>query len=128
MRALNGIFLLIPPFLGHASAQGGSAAPGSIRGDVFRKGIHGEPAVLSGELIKSDAKGAFVVDNLPPGTCQIEANAPRLYAAVAAVSADASSTGSLESNVAAFSGTTSARPTRLRAMDCALSRKVHHHA
>ena len=120
MRALNAILLLNPPFVVQASAQGGSAAPGSIRGDVFRKGIHGEPAVLSGVLIQSDAKGAFVVDNLPPGTCQIEANAPRLYAAVA--------TGPFEINAAAVSSTTSAQPPRLRATDCAFSRKVHHHA
>jgi hypothetical protein len=32
MRALIGIALVILPFLGHASAQGGSAAAGSITG------------------------------------------------------------------------------------------------
>src|SRR3984893_11358668 len=76
-----------------AFAQSGSTAPGSIRGDVFTKGTNGDPAVLPGVLIvlhgpitketESDANGAFAVDGLPPGTYQIEANAPGLYAALA---------------------------------------------
>ena len=116
-----------------------SAARGSIRGDVFTKGTNGEPAVLLGVLIviqepitketESDTKGGFAVDSLPPGTYQIEANAPGLYAALAvAVSADASSTGPVEMNMAAVTSTTSTQLTRLRALDCACSRKVHHHA
>src|SRR6266852_7963140 len=66
---------------------------GWIRGDVFTKGINGEPAVLPGVLIvlhgpitketESDAKGAFAVDGLPPGAYRIEANAPGLYGALA---------------------------------------------
>jgi len=99
-----------------AFAQSGSTASGSIRGDVFTKGTNGEPAVLPGVLIvlhgpitngtKSDAKGAFAVDGLPPGTYQIEANAPGLYAAVAVeISAGTSSTVSVEMNVAAVNST-----------------------
>jgi hypothetical protein len=99
-----------------AFAQSGSNASASIRGDVLTKGTNGEPAVLPGVLIvlhgpitketESDAKGAFVVDGLPPGTYQIEANAPGLYAALAVeVSAGTSSTVSVEMNVAAVNST-----------------------
>src|SRR5260370_3141796 len=127
------ILLLVLPAL----AQSGSTASGSIRGDVFTKGTNGEPAVLSGVLIvlhgpitketESDAQGAFAIDRLPPGTYQIEANAPRLYAALAVeVSAGTSSTVPVEMNVAAVTSTTSPQLTRLKAMDCAFSRKVHH--
>src|ERR1700688_4208552 len=99
-----------------AFAQTGSTASGSIRGDVFTKGTNGEPAVLPGVLIvlhgpitketESDAKGAFAVDGLPPGTYQIETNAPGLYAALAGeVSAGTSSTVPVEVNVAAVTST-----------------------
>jgi hypothetical protein len=99
-----------------AFAQTGSTASGSIRGDVFTKGTNGEPAVLPSVLIvlhgpitketESDAKGAFAVDGLPPGTYQIEANAPGLYAAVAVeVSDSTSSTVPVEMNVAAVTNT-----------------------
>ena len=64
-----------------AFPQSAATASGSIRGDVFTKGTNGEHAVLPGVLIvlhgpltketKSDAKGAFAVDGLPPGTYQI---------------------------------------------------------
>ncbi|HXW89039.1 MAG TPA: hypothetical protein VEK33_00695 [Terriglobales bacterium] len=139
MRPLIGIALVIVPILGHASAQGDSVALGTIRGDVFTKGAHGELSVLAGLLTvirepitqetKSDAKGAFAVDGLPPRTYQIEANAPGLYATLAvAVSTDASSTGPAEMNRAAVSITTSTQLTRFRAMDCSFSRKVHYHA
>jgi len=76
---------------------------------------------------ESDAQGVFAVDGLPPGTYQIEANAPRLYAALAVeVRAGTSSTVPVEMNVAAVTGTTSPQLTRLKAMDCAFGRKVHH--
>jgi hypothetical protein len=120
-----------------AFAQNGSIASGSIRGDVFTKGTNGEPAVLPGVLIvlhwpitketASDAQGAFAVDGLPPGTYEIEANAPGLYAALAVeVRAGTSSTVPVEMNVAAVTSTTPPQLTRLKAMDCAFSRKVHH--
>src|SRR5258708_29393583 len=77
-----------------AFAQNGSIASGSIRGDVFTKGANGEPAVLPGVRIvlhgpitketESDAQGAFAIDSLPPGTYEIEANAPRLSGGLAA--------------------------------------------
>src|SRR5712672_2217510 len=106
------ILLFVLPTL----AQNDSTASGSIRGDVFTKGTNGEPAVLPGEPIilhgpiiketESDAKGAFAVDGLPPGTYQIEANAPGLYATLAVeVSAGTSSTVSVEMNVAAVTST-----------------------
>src|SRR5882724_3723064 len=99
-----------------AFAQSGSTSSGSIRGDVFTKGTNGEPAVLPSVLIvlhgpitketESDSKGAFAVDGLPPGTYQIEANAPGLYAALAVeVSAGTSSTVRVEMNVAAVTST-----------------------
>src|SRR5580704_16265512 len=83
------ILLFVPPAFG----QSGSTGSGSIRGDVFTKGTNGEPAVLPGVLIvlhgpitketESDAKGAFAVDDLPPGTYQIEANASGLSGGLA---------------------------------------------
>ena len=99
-----------------AFAQNGSIASGSVRGQVFTKGTNGEPAVLPDVLVvlhgpitketKSDAKGAFAVDGFPPGTYQIEANAPGLYAALPVeVSAGTSSTVSVEMNVAAVTST-----------------------
>jgi len=129
---VSSLLFVLPAF-----AQSGSTSSGSIRGDVFTKGTNGEPAVLPGVLIvlhgpitketESDAKGAFAVDGLSPGTYQIEANAPGLYAALAVeVSAGASSTVPDEMKVAAVTGTTSPQQTRLKAMDCAFSRKVHH--
>jgi hypothetical protein len=137
MRTLIGMALAILLLLGVGFAQGSSPAFGSIRGDVFTKGTNGEPAVLPaarivlrGPITKEtewDAQGAFAIDGLPPGTYEIEANAPGLYAALAVeVRAGTSSTGPVEMNVAAVTCTTSPQLTRLRAMDCALSRKVHH--
>ena len=133
MRTLMGIALL----LGLGFAQGSSPALGPLRGDVFTKGTNGEPAVLPGARIvlrgliiketESDTQGAFAIDSLPPGTYEIEANAPGLYAALAVeVRAGTSSTVPVEMNVAAVTSPTSPQLTRLKAMDCAFSRKVHH--
>ena len=133
MRTLIGIALL----LGLGFAQGSSPAPGSIRGDVFAKGTHGEPAVLPGARIvllgpitketESDAQGAFAIDGPPRGTYEIKAKAPGLYVALAVeVSAGTSSTVPVEMNAAAVTSRTSPQLTRLKAMDCAFSRKVHH--
>ena len=138
MRALIGIALVIFQFLRHASAQGSSAAAGSITGGVYTKGTHGELGVLPSAHIvlhepvtkdESYAKGAFADDGPPPGTYQIEANAPGLYPAFAvAVRNCASSTGPVEMNMAPVSSTSSTQLTRFRAMDRAFSRKVYHHA
>jgi hypothetical protein len=99
MQRLSGTVLSILRFLGLAFAQGSYSRPGSIRGDVFTKGTNGEPAVLpSAQIVfhwpitketELDAKGAFAIDGLPPGTYQFEANAPGLYAAVAVKSVPA---------------------------------------
>jgi hypothetical protein len=137
MRTLIGIAWAILLFLGLGFAQGSSPALGSIRGDVFTKGTNGEPAVLPSVRIvlhgpitkeaESDAQGAFAIDGLRPRTYQIEANASRLYAALEVeVSARTSSTVPVEMNVAAVTSPTSPQLTRLKAMDCAFSRKVHH--
>ena len=137
MRTSIGIDLAILLLLGLGFARGNSPAFGSIRGDVFTKGTNGEPAVLPRARIvlrgpttketESDTQGAFAIDGLPPGTYEIEANAPGLYAALAVeVRAGTSSTVPVEMNVAAVTSTTSPQLTRLKAMDCAFSRKVHH--
>jgi hypothetical protein len=137
MRTLIGIALAILLLLGLGFAQGSSPALRSKRGDVFTKGTNGEPAVLPGARIvlrgliiketESDTQGAFAIDSLPPGTYEIEANAPGLYAALAVeVRAGTSSTVPVEMNVAAVTSPTSPQLTRLKAMDCAFSRKVHH--
>jgi hypothetical protein len=137
MRTLIGIALVILLLLSLGFAHGGSPALGSIRGDVFTKGTNGEPAVVPGAQMvlrgpvtretESDAQGAFAIDGLPWGTYEIEANAPGLYVALAVeVSAGTSSTVPVEMNVAAVTSTTSPQLTRLKAMDCAFSRKVHH--
>src|SRR6266436_1979238 len=137
LRRLSGTGLSVLLFLGLGFAQGDSAQPGSIRGDVVTKGTNGEPAVLPGVRIvlhgpitketESDAQGAFAVDGLPPGTYETEADAPGLYAVLAMeVGAGTSSTVPVEMNVAAATSTMSPQLTRLKAMDCAFSRKVHH--
>jgi hypothetical protein len=124
-------------FLGLSFAQGNSPAFGSMRGDVFTKGTKGETAVLPGVGIvlhdpitketESDAQGAFAVDSLPQGMYAIEATPRGLYAALTVeVSAGTSSTVPVEMNMAAVTSTTSPQLTRLKAMDCAFSRKVHH--
>ena len=117
--------------------SGSSPALGLLRGDVFAKGTNGEPAVLPGARIvlrrpiteetEWDTLGAFAIDGLPPGTYEIVANAPRLYAALAVeVSGCTSSTVPVEMNVAAVTSTTSTQLTRLKAIDCAFGRKMHH--
>ena len=133
--ALIGMALAILQFLALFFAQGSS--PGSIRSDVFTKGTNGELAVLPGAQLvlrgtitretESDAEGAFAIDSLPPGTYELEANALGLYVALAVeVSVGASSTFPVEVNMAAVTSTTPTQLTRLKAMDCAFSRKVHH--
>src|SRR5271170_7619246 len=110
MRTSIGIALATLLLLRLGFAQGGSGALGSIRGDVFTKGTNGEPAVLPSVRIvlhgpitketESDAQGVFAIDGLPPGTYQIEANAPGLSGGFAVeVTAGASSTVPLEMNV-----------------------------
>ena len=133
MRTLIEIALL----LGFGFAQGSSPALGLLRGDVFTKGTNGEPAVVPGAQsvlrgpaireTESDAQGAFAIEGLPPGAHQIEANAPGSYAVLAMeVSSGASSIVPVEMNVAAVTSTMSPQLTRLKAMDCAFGRKVHH--
>ena len=137
MRVFVGTGLSILLSLAPAFAQGASSAYGSIRDEVFTKGANGEPAALPGAFsvvhgpitkdTESDARGALAIDGLPWETYQIEANASRLYAALAVeVSAVASSTIPGEMNVAAFTSAMSTQLTQLKAMDCAFSRKVHH--
>jgi hypothetical protein len=116
MREWGAFAVSILLFVLPAFAQNSSLASGSIRGNAFTKGTNGEPAALLGVVIvlhgpltketESDAKGAFAVDGLPPGTYQIEANAPGLHAALAVdVGAGTSSTVSVEMNVAAVTST-----------------------
>lgn len=138
MRALIGIALVILPCLGHASAQDGSVAPGSIRGDKFTKGSNGELAVLPGMLTvipglssketELYARGAFAIDGLTPGTSHIEANAPGSYRTFALEVGAGISSAIVEKNVAAVSSTTSMQRTRLRAVHSAPSREMPHHA
>ena len=123
MRTLLGTALL----MGLGFTQGSSPALGLLRGDVFTKGTNGEPAVLPGARIvlrrpitketEWDTLGAFAIDGLPPGTYEIEANAPSLYAALAMeVSGCTSSTVPVEMKVAAVTSTTSTQLTRLKAI------------
>ncbi|HXZ79189.1 MAG TPA: TonB-dependent receptor [Terriglobales bacterium] len=93
-------------------SQDTTVVPGSIRGEVITKTQNGEPAVLPNAHIvlqgpknketESDARGAFTIDNLPPGTYQIEASAPGLNTALAVdVKPGAASVLVIELNVAA---------------------------
>jgi hypothetical protein len=122
MRAWGAFVVSIPLFVLPAFAQNSSIASGSIRGNALTKGTNGEPAALPGVVIvlrgpitketESDAKGAFAVDGLPPGTYQIEANAPGLYAALEVeVGVGSSSTVSVEMNVAAVTSTVNVTAT-----------------
>jgi hypothetical protein len=137
MRTLIGIAFAPLPLLGLGIGQGISPALKSIRGDVFPKGTNGEPAVLPGARIvlrrpitketEWDTLGAFAIDGLPPGTYEIEANAPSLHAALGMeVRSGTSPTVLVEMNVAAVTSTTSTQLTRLKAIDCAFSRRMHH--
>src|ERR1700680_1084479 len=110
MRTLIGIAWALLLLMGLGFAQGSSPARGSVRGDVFTKGTNGEPAVLPSVRIvlhgpitkatESDALGAFAIDGLPPGTYDIEANAPGLSGGLSLeVTAGTSSTVPLEMNV-----------------------------
>lgn len=137
MRTFIGMALAFLLLLGLRFAQGNSPVPGSIRGDVFTRGTNGEPAVLPGARIvlrgpitketEPDTQGAFAIDGLPPAFYEIEANAPGLYAVLAAeVTAGTSSTVPVEMNVAVVTSATSLQLARLKATDCAFSRKVHH--
>src|SRR5580704_12459926 len=112
------MLLFVPPAFG----QNGSTGSGSIRGDVFTKSTNGEPAVLPGVRIvlhgpitketESNAQGAFAIDRLPPGTYQIEANAPGLSGGLAVeVTPGTSSTVPLEMNVTMVSNTVSVTAT-----------------
>src|SRR6202047_890515 len=122
MRTLIGSALSILLFLGLGFAQGSSSALGSVRGDVFTKGTNGEPAVSPGVRIvlhgpvaketESDARGAFAIDGLPPGTYQIEANAPGLSGGLAVeVTPGTPSTVPLEMNVTMVSNTVNVNAT-----------------
>lgn len=92
MRRIPLIVLLTLMLAVHCFSQD-STASGSIRGEVVTRNQNGEPAVLPGARIflhgaitketESDAKGAFVVDGLPPGMYDIEASAPGLNAGLA---------------------------------------------
>lgn len=124
-------------FLGSGFAQVSSPPSGSIRGDVFAKGASAEPAVLpKAEIVlrgseagetELDAQGAFAIDGPPPGPYQIEANAPSLCAALTVeAGAGTSSTVPVEMNLVAVTSMTSPQLTRLKAMDCAFSRKMRH--
>jgi hypothetical protein len=126
MRTLIGMTLAILLFLGLGFAQGSS--PGSIRGDVFTKGTNGEPCVVRGAQIvlrgavtretASDAQGAFAIDGLPPGTYQIEANAPGLSGGLAVeVTPGTSSAVPLEMNVTMVSNTVNVTATEIFAAD-----------
>jgi hypothetical protein len=114
---VSSLLFVLPAF-----AQNGSIASGSIRGDVFTKGTNGEPAVLPGVLVvlhgpitketESDAQGAFAIDSLPPGTYEIEANAPGLSGGLAVeVTPGTSSTVPLEMNVTMVSNTVNVTAT-----------------
>lgn len=137
MRRIFLIALSTLVFLVPCLPQDSPAKQGSIRGDIVIKNQNGEPAVVPGAQIvlrgpltretESDTQGAFAIDGLPPGAYEIEANAPGFYAALAVeVRAGTSSTVPVEMNVAAVTSPTSPQLTRLKAMDCAFSRKVHH--
>jgi len=93
MRRISFIVFSTLLLLVRCFPQDGPAAPGSIRGEVVTKTQNGEPAVLPearivlhgpiNEEAQSDARGAFAIDDLPPGMYDIEASAPGLYTTLA---------------------------------------------
>ena len=104
---------------------------------MFTKGTNGEPAVLPGARIvlrgpitketESDTQGAFAIDGLPPGVLRNRSECSRFVCGARGGSEGrTSSTVPVEMNVAAVTSTTSLQLARLKAMDCAFSRKVHH--
>src|SRR5215470_14267748 len=116
MRTLVVAVLSILLFLVAGFAEGGSPAPGSMKGAVFTKAANGEPAVLpdarivlNGPVTKeafSDAQGAFAIDDLPAGMYAIEASAPGLNGALTvAVETGVSSNVVVEMKVAAVTST-----------------------
>jgi hypothetical protein len=122
MRTLIGIAFTMLLFLPLGFAQSISPAFGSIRGDVFTKGTNGESAVLPGVRIvlhgpitketESDAQGAFAIDSLPPGTYEIEANAPGLSGGLGVeVTPGTASTVPLEMNVTMVSNSVNVTAT-----------------
>ena len=138
MRRLFDSALCTLLFLSLGLTQGSSLPSQSITGDIFTKGTNAEPAVLPsvlmvirGPLTKDTelcATGAFAEDGLTLGTYQIAANAPGLYAARAiAGSADASSRVPVDMSACLGLDTTSLQLTRLKALDCALSRRARRH-
>jgi hypothetical protein len=88
MRRISFIVFSTLLLLVRCFPQDGPATPGSIRGEVVTKTQNGEPAVLPEARIvlhgpvnkeaQSDARGAFAIDDLPPGMYNIEASAPGL--------------------------------------------------
>jgi len=128
MRGSVAYVVSILLFVLPAFPQSGSTESGSIRGDVFTKSTNGEPAVLTGVVIvlhgpitkktESDAQGAFAIDSLPPGTYEIEANAPGLSGELAVdVTQGTSSTVPLEMNVTVVSNTVNVTATELFVAD-----------
>jgi hypothetical protein len=116
MRTISLVVLLTLVLLIRCFPENGSPVPGSIRGEVVTKNQNGEPAVLPdahivlhGPINKeaySDAQGAFAVDDLPPGTYDIEASAPGLNAAFAVeVKGGAVSVVPIELTMAAITNT-----------------------
>src|SRR5262249_44475608 len=97
-------------------SEPGTAAPGSIRGEVVTKTQNGEPAVLAHARIvvdgpvnketQSDEHGAFAIDGLPPGIYSVDASAPGLSAALAVeVKSGAASVVPLELGMATVAST-----------------------
>ncbi len=105
------LVLLVPCF-----PQDGPAKSGLIRVEVVTTTRDGDPAVLPDARIvlrgpmnketRSDARGAFVIDGLPPGMYNVEASAPGLIATlVVQVKPGEASAAPMELNVATVTST-----------------------